>query len=131
MSATTGAVVGAVAASQAAQNNRIEKQRCKLVLENYEPQYAETKGMKDYAYCVQKLYPEPMNNTEIGFAKAGVLVLLVAFVVGIIYGYIRYKNQSFLGLGEIAFWGFGIPAGAFIFMVLLVLIVSGVGFLFT
>lgn len=131
MSATSGAVVGAVAASQAAQNNRIEKQRCKLVLENYEPQYAETKGMKDYAYCVQKLYPDPMNNTEVGFAKAGVLILLIAFVIGIIYGYIRYKKQSFLGLGEIAFWAFMIPAGAFICMFVVLLIVAGVGFLFT
>lgn len=131
MSATTGAVVGAVAASQAAQNNRIEKQRCKLVLENYEPQYAETKGMKDYAYCVQKLYPEPMNSTEVVFAKAGALVLLVAFVVGIIYGYARFSNNRFLGLGEVVFWAFALTFGCFILLLVGLLVVTGTVFLFT
>lgn len=131
MSATTGAVVSSMVAIQAAQNERIEKQRCKLVLENYEPQYAETKGMKDYAYCVQKLYPEPMNHTEVGFAKAGVLILLIAFVVGIVYGYIRYKNQPFMGLGEVVFWAFALPAGCFILLFVGLLVVTGTVFLFT
>lgn len=64
MSATTGAVVGGMVAIQAAQNERIEKQRCQGVLYNYEPQYASKAEMKDYAYCVQKLYPESMNDRQ-------------------------------------------------------------------
>ncbi len=130
MSATTGAVVGSVVAIQAAQNERIEKQRCEAVIYNYEPQYASKAEMKDYAYCVQKLYPEPMNDTQNMVAKGCVLVLLIAFVVGIIYGYNKSKETCGDWV-DILVWSFLVPACVGLFMCFLGLLLAGVGFLFS
>lgn len=127
MSATTGAVVGSVVAIQAAQNERIEKQRCEAVIYNYEPQYASKAEMKDYAYCVQKIYPEPMNQTENMVAKGCVLVLLIAFVVGIIYGYKDSHGDWVAAL----IWGVMAPVILTMGAVVVAVIVSGVGFLFS
>lgn len=130
MSATTGAVVGSMVAIQPAQNERIEKQRCQMVLENYDPVYAETKGMKDYAYCVEKLYPSPMTHNETMLAKGCIIVLLISLVVGVIIGYKKSK-EPFGDWADILLWSFMVPACAFITGVVLILIVTGIGFLFS
>lgn len=130
MSATTGAVVGSMVAIQAAQNERIEKQRCQMVLENYDPVYAETKGMKDYAYCVEKLYPEPMTQSENMFAKGCVSILLISLVVGVIIGYKKSKEPCG-DWADILLWSFMVPACVFIAGLVLILIVTGIGFLFS
>lgn len=130
MSATTGAVVGSVVAIQAAQNERIEKQRCEAVIYNYEPQYASKAEMKDYAYCVQKIYPEPMNDTQNMVAKGCVLVLLIAFVVGIIYGY--KQSKTYVGdIHDIWIWACIFPAVLAVIGFIFALFLAGVGFLFS
>jgi len=130
MSATTGAVVSSMVAIQAAQNERIEKQRCEGVLYSYEPQYASQAQMQDYAYCVQKLYPEPMNHTENMVAKGCVLVLLIAFVVGIIYGYKKSKDVCGDWV-DVVLWAFLVPACVGLFMCFLGLLLTSIGFLFS
>lgn len=127
MSATTGAVVSSVVAMQAAQNERLEKQRCQFVLETYDPVYAETEGMRDYAYCVQKLYPEPITEGENMIIKGCILILLVSLVVGAIYG---YKN-SHGDWEDACLWAMLAPMLICLFMGVIGLICLGVGFLFT
>lgn len=126
MSATTGAVVGSMVAIQAAQNERIEKQRCQMVLENYDPVYAETKGMKEYAYCVQKLYPEPMTHNENMVAKGCVIILLISLVIGVVWGYKQEDGWEVIALGAIMF-----PLLLIGGIIILGLVVMGVMFLFS
>lgn len=126
MSATTGAVVGSMVAIQTAQNERIEKQRCQMVLENYDPVYAETKGMKDYAYCVQKLYPEQMTHNENMLAKGCVLILLISLVIGAIWGYKQSRDWESVVLGAITGALF-VAVGS----IVLGLILFGIAFLFS
>ncbi len=45
--------------------------------------------MKSYAECVQYLYPDPVSPESVPFIKAGIIVLLVAMVVGFWFG--RYR----------------------------------------
>jgi hypothetical protein len=95
MAAMSGAMAG-IAASQAAAASaaahRAEVSRCKLVVDNFDNNTANVTEMRDYASCVNTLYPEPMSSDMETAAK----VLFVVAILGAIYGlYVAYKDGKY------------------------------------
>lgn len=97
---SSAAIAVSTSANIAASNARLmaEEAKCEIILNNYNSKTASIQDMKGYSTCVEILHPtpnEPMNDTGILFVKFGILLLIAAFVVGLIRG---YKEQGELCL---------------------------------
>lgn len=86
MSATAIAVSAAAnaqaAAAQAAANEAA-RVACASLVRGYEHDRSTVSGMREYAGCIERLYPEPMPDAVLIWAKIAVAVLLVSFVAGV------------------------------------------------
>lgn len=85
MSIVVTTTAGASAA-MAAQRRRMERERCELTLQTYQPEGATVTEMREYADCVNVLYPRQLEPGEIFMLKALLVVCAVAMVVGIFKG---------------------------------------------
>lgn len=80
---TSAAVAGAVAANNAANQSRKDKQKvekCKLVIDDFDSNTADTQQMQQYAECVQLVYPESGADSPT-FATT-VIILSIIVTVG-------------------------------------------------
>lgn len=108
--AVTAAATASIIASQDVQE-ALEAQRsheervydCSLYVEGFEHNKASVEQIHAYTECAELLYPEPEPVTDQGsnvLAEVSVLTLLIALVVGVIYGYKedRIGGAVFFGL---------------------------------
>lgn len=94
---SSAAIAASSSASVAAANarRRADEAKCETVLNNYNAETASVKDMKGYSACVEMLHPtpnEPMGDTGVLFVKFGILLLIAAFVVGVIKGFREYRD---------------------------------------
>lgn len=127
MTATGAVAVGAsVIAIQNSQRGREEREeQCVLFVDGFDSNNSSIKEKQAYSSCIETLYPEPVSDTDILVGKACVSVLLVALVVGIVWG---WKQD---GVEGAVIFGLGVPGAITAFGLLLLLVLAGVGFLFT
>lgn len=113
----------ALLASEAVDASIAQDAVCKMVLEKYNAQTAKVDSMKEYAECVQRIYPDEMSDEMtiaikilICFAFAGAIrgLFMPAFD-----GLDRATNAVFVAIGFVA-----APT-------LIALIVYAIGFLFS
>lgn len=108
-----------------ARERRIRTERCKLVLQEYDPAETVTvQEMKEYANCVNFLYPAPSNPQDIIFFKLLLIGALLFTAGGAIYG---WRNAKYDKMLEVVGSGF---LGLCLYLLLCSLVVAGV-FLFT
>jgi len=71
MSASAGfaASSAAFSASSAASARRAKAERCRLELQEYDPQTATVNEMQSYADCIETLHPDAATGMEIVMAK--------------------------------------------------------------
>ncbi len=99
----TGIAVGA-AAQSAANSAKIAAEhlaRCRTDIEDFRPEGASVERMKSYAECVQYMYPDPVSPESVPYIKAGVVLALVAFVVGAVWGWKEERSMVFAGIAAI------------------------------
>jgi hypothetical protein len=130
MSVAVGIAAGASAmsASNSAQIARIKREECELIVETYDPVGAPVIEMKEYAQCVNYLHPNPASDEVVFAGKIVVLILLLAFVLGLIVGIFkpdRYHDWvDRLFIKPLCYTGC-----AFVIMIVVALIVVGISFL--
>lgn len=106
--AVTAAATASIIASQDVQE-ALEAQRsheervydCSLYVEGFEHNKASVEQIHAYTECAELLYPEPVTDQGSNvLAEVSVLTLLIALVVGVIYGYKedRIGGAVFFGL---------------------------------
>lgn len=106
MSATVAIPASAVAisASNSAQISAQRRENCKLYVEGFDSKNAGVESQKHYAECVQLLNPDPMTSNEAFGMKVGIVVVLIAAVIGLVWGIKEGDSpadtlmMSFLGL---------------------------------
>jgi hypothetical protein len=95
MAAVMSGAMAGVAASQAAAASaaahRAEVSRCKAVIDGFDNTTANVVEMRDYASCVQTVYPKPMSGDEETAAK----VLFVVAIIGAIYGLYKANKETY------------------------------------
>ena len=69
----------------------------------YQHDASDVTQMREYAGCIERLYPEQMSRGELGAAKAGVFLLFIAVFVGIIWEW----NAKSVTSGPVGAIGFG------------------------
>ena len=132
MSATVAIAASAVAisASNSAQIAEQKRDMCKLYVEGFDSKGASVQSQKHYAECVQLLNPEPMTHNQTLGLKAGIIVLLIAAVVGTIWGIL--EGDGFTDKLMMAMCGFLLGASMVGVVILVGILVGiGVGFLFS
>ena len=111
-------------AQQAAHRARVD--RCVVFESRFEVAKASAAEKQEYASCVETLYPMPTTEGESQFTKACIVVLLIAMVVGIIYGWRTSRDLEGTVLCGLMF-----PIAAALGMFIIGLITLGVGYLLT
>lgn len=94
MPATTAAITSVAAANSAAAAavaaNRLQDQRCQVVLQYYDARSAQPQAMREYAACVQRLYPEAAADPVV------VVVFSVGLAAALIAGAAEYVRHRYL-----------------------------------
>lgn len=111
-------------AQQAAHRARVD--RCIVFESRFDVARASVAEKQEYASCVETLYPQPLSDGAHFVAKGGVLLLLIAVIAGLIYGWREHRDIEGSLLCGLLFPLFA-AAGAFV----VGLIVAGVGYLFS
>lgn len=111
-------------AQQAAHRARVD--RCTVFESRFEVARASVAEKQEYASCVETLYPQPTSEHGTYLIKGGIVVLLVAMVVGAICGWREHRDVSGSILAAIVF-----PIGTLAVMLTIGLIAFGIGYLFS
>jgi len=119
------AMTAIIAANNARESAR-RTEECKLYVQGFDSKIASVAEQKHYAGCVQRLNPDPVNESELLVGKACVLVLLVAFIAGVIFG---WKSEG--NIIDAVLCGALFVVGLAVGVLLLGLLVAGVMFLFS
>jgi hypothetical protein len=119
------AISAANTAAIAAQNARIAKQdrqQCRAFMPSFEAKAATVEQARYYSHCVEVIYPQPLEGSELVWGKIAVVVLILAFIVGIVVGWFKDPYDRLFSVVCGAFFaptivfivgliGFGIVAG--------------------
>ena len=97
MSAT---IIAATAAISSSNNSQRQKETCKFIVENFDPQ-GNIRSKQEYAACIQKLYPNQMPEGQVMAIKISISLILIT----IVFGFVRELFSS-KGLEEILFTTF-------------------------
>lgn len=111
-------------AREAAHRARVD--RCTVFESRSDVAKASVSEKQEYASCVETLYPMPTTEGETYLIKGCIVVVLLALVIGAVYGYREFRDLSGAFLSSII-WAV-CSAGA---LIAIGLIVAGVGYLFT
>lgn len=114
----------AISASNSARIEREKTEQCVFFVDGFNSKKSTVVEQKQYATCVQRLNPEPETETEssIMVTKFCVAALLVAMVIGFVYG---WKKDEFIdGILLALLFPFLLALGATI----LVMVAAGVVF---
>lgn len=121
---TTAVIISTYAATQAA---AARDTACKSLMNSYEAKTATIAQAREYASCVDHLYPHDMTGAEVIFYK----VAIVSIILGVLVGAWMNRNDDTFGRiwGPVAgaFMGGAAVFGLFCTVALLK---SGVQFLF-
>lgn len=85
MSATAG-VAAAISAAAAAQAQAAREAACRAVQSSYRPDSATVGEMREYASCVQTLYPDPLSADATIALKVAVALIFCGVIGGFVYG---------------------------------------------
>jgi hypothetical protein len=72
-------------AQQAAHRARVD--RCVVFESRFEVAQASVAEKQEYASCVETLYPMPTTESETVLIKGCIAILLIAMIVGVVYGW--------------------------------------------
>ena len=78
----SAAVVSAAASAAALSASRARDELCKVTIQTYQPNGASIAEMKQYAECVQRIYPDAMTDQSIIYAKGAIVLMFAAMVIG-------------------------------------------------
>jgi hypothetical protein len=79
-------VANAQAAAAAAAAQEAAREACMTYVRGYEHNHATVAEMREYAGCIDRLYPEPLSADAMTVLKVVVALLLVGAVAGVFYG---------------------------------------------
>lgn len=79
------AITSANAAISSAAAHTAEVSRCKIIIKGYDAKTATITEMREYAACVNTVYPAPMTPDEVVVAKFIFVLALLGMVAGLIY----------------------------------------------
>jgi hypothetical protein len=82
IAATSASTAAAAAANAAAQE--AARKACMAYVQGYEHERATVTQMREYAGCISRLHPTPLEPGELMAWKIVVAVLLVGMVVGVV-----------------------------------------------
>lgn len=111
-------------AQEAAHRARVD--RCTVFESRFEVAKASVAEKQEYASCVETLYPMPTTESESQLLKGCIVVLLVAMVIGVVYGWKESRDAEGVILCGLMF-----PVFAALAIFVIGLIIAGVGYLFT
>lgn len=111
-------------AQQAAHRARVD--RCTVFESRFDVARASVAEKQEYASCVETLYPMPTTEGESQILKGGIVILLAAMVIGMIYGWKSSRDAEGVILCGLMF-----PVFAALAIFVIGLIVAGVGYLFS
>lgn len=127
------AINAALTASSAANNaaaqaaaNKARVDRCIVFESRFDAAKASAAEKQEYASCVETLYPQPISNEGIWLIKGAIVILILAVVIGGIYGYREFRDGAGIFMGAILG-----PCLALVGMVLIAAIAVGIGYLFS
>jgi hypothetical protein len=121
---TAASAANNAAAQSAAHRARVD--RCTVFESRFEVARASVAEKQEYASCVETLYPMPVTEGETSLIKACIVVLLIAMVLGIIWGWRDSRDWEGPVLCGLMF-----PVFAALAMFIIGLIILGVEYLFT
>lgn len=129
-----GTSIAAMTALRVSTNNLSSQQAkdmaCTAFVRDYEHRRATTAEMRDYVYCVDRLYPQPVHESTVVYFKVTVLVILLATIYGGWFGY-RYRTFTDGQITNIPFGMFFGGAVGFLSCVAVSLAYTGLQFLFS
>lgn len=96
----TPTTIATNAAISSTNNSQRQKETCKFIVENFDPQ-GNIKSKQEYAACVQKLYLNQMPEGQVMAIKISISIILIAIVFGFVRALFSRK-----GLEEILFTTF-------------------------
>jgi len=114
----------AISASNSARIAQQKKEECVLFVEGFDSRSSNLVQQKHYASCVQLLNPEPMTANETTGAKVCIVAMLVALIIGLVVG---WKDDGLFGA---IMFGLLFPLGLAIIGIIVLVIFSGLVFLF-
>ena len=101
MPVATSAAMAAVAASRAkkasAEAHRAHVERCKATMPNFDAQKSTVSEMREYAGCVDALYPQELGTDATIALKVLFLIALAGFVGGTVRS---RKTERWAGWGD-------------------------------
>lgn len=112
----------AIASMNSARIEREKTSQCVLFVEGFDSRNSSVSEQKHYASCIQRLNPEPMSESGVTTSKICVVGIILAMVVGMIYG---WKEDGFLGS---VFFGIAFPL--FLVFAAGVLLLTSIGVMF-
>lgn len=126
MTATTIAITATnISSSSALYAKKAREASCKATVKGFEHNKANTTEMREYAQCIDTLYPGQMPDVQVVFTKIGIVFILICFFVGMVKGWKadRFEGAVLCGLmGAIA---------SFLSMAAIFMLLTGILFLFT
>lgn len=133
---TTVAISAAALASSAAANSAAQaakKNSCVTLELTYKPELASVSQKQQYAECLELLYPKPsapLTGGEVVAAKIGIVILLIAFVIGAVKGWREGYDTADSMLGAVLTGLMGWVVVAVVAFILGVAI-AGIAYLFS
>jgi hypothetical protein len=116
--------VAAIVASQNAQREHERKvYECSLYVEGFEHNQASVEQIQTYTECAELLYPKPTPEGDPLLYKGCVIGLLIAMLVGMIFGWKENRLEGMM------FNGFIFPITLLAIVGVLSLVVIGIGFI--
>lgn len=101
--ANTAAVNAQVAVANVEAQESARK-ACMAYARGYENDRATVTEMREYAACIDKLYPEPLEQGDVMAWKIIVALLIASMVIGVVHAF-RDRNNYYQGLIESTFMG--------------------------
>jgi hypothetical protein len=110
MSATVALIATSVATNNLLMQE-LTRKACAAMVVSYEHSRATVDEMRDYASCIQKLHPEPLDGSQLITVKVAILVILFSIAAGIIL--VRRDDEGRSGWVETSILGacMGLMAG--------------------
>ena len=125
IASSVAASTAAISASTSARMEREKTEQCVLFVEGFDSRKSTVVEQKQYASCVQRLNPDPKTESETAVGKVCVVALLIALVVGMIYG---WKEDGWYGS---AMFGMCFPLFLAFGVAMLLMVATGIGFVFS
>jgi hypothetical protein len=129
---TTAALAAAASANSAvaaAQASQAARTACISYTQSYNAQHATITEAREYAACVERLYPDPPTGAEVFALKAAITWVLLCLAVGVAIGWATSNDDAIYKSGQAFLGGLAGATAAAVSAMVLWGIVAGVGYL--